>query len=89
MRVTIELSLYPLREDYTGIIIQLIKDLKAYESIAVHTTAMSTYISGDYEEVFAILCKELKTVYEVIPDSSTVIKIIPKDLNIEKGFLRF
>ena len=89
MKITIELSLYPLNENYTGIIIGFIKNLKSYESIKVFTTSMSTYISGDYDEVMKIMTTELKSVHESIPDSSTVMKIIPKDLNIEDGYLNF
>lgn len=89
MKITVELSLYPLKEDYTSIIIEFIKNLKKHDSVQVLTTAMSTYVSGDYDEVIDIVTKELKKVHELIPDSSTVMKIIPKDLNIENGFLTF
>lgn len=89
MKITIELSLYPLVENYTSVIIDFIRKLKGYESIKVHTTAMSTYVSGDYDEVMKVVTSELKTVHEQIPDSSTVMKIIPKDLNVENGFLSF
>ncbi|MEM9547921.1 MAG: YkoF family thiamine/hydroxymethylpyrimidine-binding protein [Bacteroidota bacterium] len=89
MKVTVELSLYPLREKYTAVIIGFIKSLKEYQAIQVHTTAMSTYVTGEYDAVMQSLQVELKKIYEVVPDSATVIKIIPKDLNVEDGFLRF
>ena len=89
MKITIELSLYPLKEDYTGVIIDFIKKLKEHKVIKVHSTAMSTYVSGDYDTVMRIVSTELKTLHQLVPDSSTVMKIIPKDLNIEKGFLTF
>lgn len=89
MKVTVELSLYPLVEDYTQVIIDFIKRLKQHQSIVINTTAMSTYVTGNYDEVMPILTAELKEVYKIIPDSSTVIKIIPKDLNVENGFLNF
>ena len=89
MKITIELSLYPLKEDYTGVIIDFIKNLKKHNQVNVHSTAMSTYVSGDYDEVMSIVTSELKKVHQLVPDSSTVMKIIPKDLNVEKGFLSF
>ncbi len=89
MKVTIEISLYPLREDYTGIIIEFIKGLKSNSSIQVRSTAMSTYVSGDYDTVMNTVNMELKNVYQQIPDCSAVMKIIPKDLNIEEGYLNF
>jgi len=89
MKTTIELSLYPLSDNYTEVIISFIKALRSYDDIEVHTTAMSTYLSGDYDRVMSVLQIELKKVYEIISDCSTVIKIIPKDLNVENGFLKF
>jgi len=89
MKVTVEISLYPLKEDYTEIIIGFIKALKSNASINVYVTAMSTYASGDYDEVMSAVHEELKKIHAIIPDSSTVMKIIPKDLNIENGFLEF
>jgi len=89
MKVTIELSLYPLKENYTQIIIEFIKCLRRYNDIKVYSTAMSTYVIGDYEQTMKIVTDELKKVYVLIPDSSTVMKIIPKDLNIENGYLEF
>lgn len=89
MHITIEISLYPLIEDYTGIIIGFINNLKQIPDISVHSTAMSTYVSGEYDKVMLALTMELKEIYKIIPDSATVIKIIPKDLNVENGFLLF
>jgi uncharacterized protein YqgV (UPF0045/DUF77 family) len=89
MRITVEISVYPLVEDYTSIIIEFIKRLKTQSELNVHSTAMSTYVSGEFDNVMQTLTIELKKLYEKVPDSSTVIKIIPKDLNIEKGFLNF
>ena len=89
MKVTIELSLYPLKENYTQVIIEFIKILKSHKDINVHCTAMSTYVTGEYEETMQIVTMELGKVYQLIPDSSTVMKIIPKDLNIGNGFLNF
>ena len=89
MKITVELSLYPLRENYTEVIIEFIKSLKNTDSIQVHSTAMSTYVTGDYDDVMKTLQVELKKIYTIVPDSATVIKIIPKDLNVESGFLTF
>ena len=89
MQLTVEMSLYPLVEDYTRVIIDFIRTLNANPDVLVRTTAMSTYISGEYDVVMKLLTNELKAVFEQIPDSATVLKIIPKDLNVEDGFLNF
>ena len=89
MQVTVEISIYPLVEDYTSIIIEFINKLKEKSDVNVYSTAMSTYVSGDYDNVMRTLTVELKLLYTKVPDSSTIVKIIPKDLNIEDGFLTF
>ncbi|MFT4535251.1 MAG: hypothetical protein ACJA1A_000523 [Saprospiraceae bacterium] len=89
MKITVEMSLYPLSEDYTEHIIKFIKSMKSYATLLVRTTAMSTYISGEYKDVMNMLNIELEQLYQNVPDSCTVFKIIPKDLNVESGFLDF
>jgi len=89
MKITVEMSLYPLAENYTEHIIKFIKSMKTYTLLTIRTTAMSTYIVGEYDDVMSMLNKELKALYEKVPDSCTVFKIIPKDLNVEGGFLEF
>lgn len=89
MIITVELSLYPLVENYTEHIITFIKALRAHASVRVKTTAMSTYIVGEYGTVMMVLTQELQELYNHVPDSATVMKIIPKDLNVEGGFLEF
>jgi uncharacterized protein YqgV (UPF0045/DUF77 family) len=89
MKITVEMSLYPLSENYTEHIIIFIKSMKLYDTLLVRTTAMSTYISGEYQDVMGMLNIELEKLYHNVPDSCTVFKIIPKDLNIEDGFLEF
>ena len=89
MKITVELSLYPLIENYTEHIIKFIKAMKSYDALIIRTTAMSTYISGEYQAVMGMLSTELEKLYQNVPDSCTVFKIIPKDLNVEGGFLEF
>lgn len=89
MKITVEMSLYPFMENYTETIIIFIKEVKSYKSLTVRTTSMSTYISGEYKDVMDMLSTELEILYKKVPDSCTVFKIIPKDLNIEGGFLEF
>jgi len=89
MYITVEISLYPLQEDYKTAIKTFIKSLKADTSSAVtiRTTAMSTYVAGPYKEVMASLTKHLQAVYEQVPHSATVMKIIPQQLHVEDGFV--
>ena len=87
MKITVELSLYPLKKKYKKPIKKFIRSLKEKKKIGIYTTAMSTYITGDYNKVMKLLQKELKHVFTKNQHVVTVIKIIPQDLAVSKGYL--
>lgn len=58
MRITVELSLYPLSENYTAPIRDFITRLKTYTEIEIVTNATSTQIVGEHAYVFDLLAKE-------------------------------
>lgn len=89
MTITIEISHYPLVEIYEASIIGLIKKLKTEQSIKIYTNAMSTYVQGEYDLVMQTISTALKEIYQSGEPSSTVIKIIPRDLPLEDGWLTF
>ena len=89
MKITVEISLYPLKDDFESAIITFIKALRSYDGLEVNTNAMSTYVAGDFDLVFKALSTELKKVYELLDTSSTVIKVINRKLPVEAGFLDF
>ena len=89
MIITVEMSLYPLTDEYTEHVIKFIKALNGHEGVEVLTTAMSTYVQGEYKAVMDLLQRELEVLYKVLPANATVIKIIPKKLNIQDGYLSF
>ncbi len=64
MQVKVEISLYPLKENYIEVILEFIKNLNSYENIKVETNQLSTQIFGDYDFIMNLLTKELKVVYK-------------------------
>ncbi|MCA6599395.1 MAG: hypothetical protein IM537_04080 [Pseudanabaena sp. M57BS1SP1A06MG] len=58
MRITVELSLYPLTENYVAPIREFIARLKTYEEFDIVTNATSTQIVGEHAHVFEVLSKE-------------------------------
>ena len=82
MRLTAEISLYPLNEEYIPIIRAFIDALHEHGDLDVVTNAMSTQVSGDYDRVFAILRQELKSSYNTFGKQVLVCKLIPGDLSI-------
>jgi uncharacterized protein YqgV (UPF0045/DUF77 family) len=58
MRITIELSLYPLTENYVAPIRDFIARLKTYQELEMVTNVTSTQIVGEHSYVFEVLSKE-------------------------------
>ena len=56
MKVSIQVSFYPLRENnYRNIISGFIKDIKKYKNINLESSNMATIIYGDIDKIFKIL----------------------------------
>ena len=64
MEIAVEMSLYPLRDQYLPIIETLVRRLNERTDVKVHTTSMSTQVVGDYDLVMQIVQQELKQVFE-------------------------
>jgi uncharacterized protein YqgV (UPF0045/DUF77 family) len=80
MKLTAELSLYPLQEDYIPIIDAIIADLNKQASLIVQTNAMSTQISGDYATVFSTIQTAFAQSVERFGRQVLVCKFIADDL---------
>jgi uncharacterized protein YqgV (UPF0045/DUF77 family) len=59
MHVAVEMSLYPLTENYVSPILDFIERLKARPGLDVVTNSMSTQVSGEFDEVFDALKVEI------------------------------
>lgn len=86
MIITVEISHYPLTDDYEPNIIHFINRLKDSDCL-VRTTALSTLMKGELHQVF----DAIKLAVAEYPEqsASTVIKIVNRDLPIEDGYLKF
>jgi uncharacterized protein YqgV (UPF0045/DUF77 family) len=80
MRVAVDISLYPLSEDFIPPIKDVIGRFNQYSDISVTTNPMSTQLRGDYDVVMAALSKELKTTFEQLPKAVFAIKILNNPL---------
>lgn len=89
MITTVEMSLYPLKEDYEKQIIAFIQMIKANKRLIVETTAMSTYVKGELREVMEVITNATEESAKGFATFSLVLKIIPKPLPIEAGYLDF
>ena len=88
MIITVEISHYPLMDNYEEDILLLIRKWNDHPGLTVRTTAMSTYLKGEHSLVFDVLSSSLEVIFSKGVLSSTIIKVIPRDLTIEDGFLK-
>lgn len=76
MHVAVELSLYPLTEQFIPPILDFIGRLRARPGLAVVTNSMSTQVSGEFDAVFAALGAEMRRSFEGDRRAVFVMKVI-------------
>jgi uncharacterized protein YqgV (UPF0045/DUF77 family) len=76
MDIGVEISLYPLDQDFIPPIQDFIDRLNADSRLRVNTNSMSTQVFGRYEEVFAALQRELRPSFERGNKSVFVMKFL-------------
>lgn len=81
MKVSVEISYYPLNREYIPPIKDFIERLNNWKEITAKTNGMSTQVFGEYFKVMEILTKEIHASFE-LPHSVFVMKVINADLNI-------
>jgi|TARA_B100000780_G_scaffold60032_1_gene38523 uncharacterized protein YqgV (UPF0045/DUF77 family) len=63
MKISVELTLMPLQNDFEELIINFIKNLRASPFIVLENP-LSTQIYGDYDTLMPFLTKEIKRSFE-------------------------
>lgn len=81
MKATIEISLYPLHQDYKNRVLDFLEKINTYKDVTVETNGVSTQIFGEYDTLMTLLQTEIKSVLEE-QDAMFVLKI-------GKGELRY
>tara|TARA_B110000091_G_scaffold176392_1_gene191208 strand:- start:25 stop:285 length:261 start_codon:yes stop_codon:yes gene_type:complete len=86
MDCSVEISMYPLKEDFKPSIIQFIKNLRAYPFIKIDTNGMSTQVFGDYKRVMQAINTEMENTF--LNENSVVftLKVINSDLEEKPAF---
>ena len=84
MKISAELSLYPLNNEYKPTIRAYIKSLEAFSveksaDLDIRTHALSTEIFGEYDQVFAAIQQATKTVFEMDNGVVLIAKYLNKD----------
>jgi uncharacterized protein YqgV (UPF0045/DUF77 family) len=84
MNASIDISYYPLHDEYIPPIKDFIQRLNQHENIVVNTNGMSTQVFGDYDQLMLILSAEIKKSFD-LPHSVFILKIVNADLNHKDG----
>ncbi len=80
MKISIELSLYPLDDQFLTIIQDIVKKLNAANGIDCITNTMSTQIFGEFEKVMALLTEIIRYSFETYGKQVFVAKFLNSDL---------
>ena len=78
MKMTAELSVYPLREDFKTAVLGFIDELLKGQDVVAVTNSMSTQISGEDEAVFGAIQQALRASYAQFGRQVLVVKFIPE-----------
>ncbi|MGA2023697.1 MAG: YkoF family thiamine/hydroxymethylpyrimidine-binding protein [Steroidobacteraceae bacterium] len=76
MDIGVEISLYPLHQQYLGPIKDFIARLNADGQLRVSTNSMSTQIFGDYDTVMQRLLREVRLTLQSEDKAVFVLKIL-------------
>lgn len=76
MRIAVDISLYPLADEFLTPIKEVIARLNGHSALDVQTNPMSTQIRGEYDEVMSVLQQEIKTTFENVPKAVFAIRIL-------------
>lgn len=78
MRISVELTFTPLKDDYEADIISFIKRLRNSDFVVLENP-LSTQIYGDYDTLMPFLTREIKLAFEGIDIGLFNIKLVKTD----------
>ncbi len=81
MDVSVEVSMYPLKDEYIPAIQSFIDRVNTYPELKVLTNTMSTQIFGEYDFLMNVMRDEIRRSYEEFGRAVFVCKFIQGDLS--------
>ena len=86
MQVSIEISMYPLRDEFIPPINEFINTLNKADSVEVKTNSISTQVFGDYDDVMDLLKVAMRRSHENWGTSVFVTKFLLGDSRAISGY---
>lgn len=78
MKISVELTLTPIQDDYESIIIDFIQAMRK-SGLTVQENPLSTQVFGEYDKVMQILKDEVETAFEAMERGLLYMKIVKSD----------
>ena len=82
MNTSIDISLYPLADDYIPAIQDFIDRISSYDGITVLCNDLSTQLYGDYDKIMDSLKVEIKRSWDSYGAGVFVVKFLLEDLRL-------
>jgi len=81
MQVAVDISLYPLHENFIPPIKNVIERLGKHPGVEIEYNRMSTQLRGEYDVVMPALMAEIRTTFTDVPKAVFAIKILNNPVN--------
>ncbi len=78
MKISVELTLSPLQDDFEPLIISFIQKLRS-TPLTVIENPLSTQVYGEYDLVIQVLFKEIKETFALMENGLLYLKIVKSD----------
>lgn len=82
MNITVEISMYPLREDYVDQVLAFLEKLTCNDALRIRVNALSTQIQGDTHLVMNALRDAIASTFNEEIRASFIMKILPGDIDL-------
>lgn len=82
MKVAVDISLYPLADNWLDPIKDVIDRLNACDELDVVTNPMSTQIRGEYDDVMRALTREIEQTFRTVPKAVFAVRILNDPLTV-------
>lgn len=86
MQLSVEISMYPLRDEFLPAIGDFIEQLNTEQQVEVKTNSMSTQLFGEYDQVMALLQAAIKRSFERYNKVVFATKFLHGDTRLASGY---
>ncbi len=86
MQISVEISMYPLRDEFLPAISDFIELVNRNDMVEVKTNSMSTQLFGEYDQVMALLQAGIKHSFERYGKVVFATKFLHGDTRLASGY---